>query len=56
MVSNALKQLLNDTDWGELDYLVIDTRPAPVMYTDPAAVVRDHWCRGGDYAADHRTG
>lgn len=27
MVSNALKQLLNDTDWGELDYLVIDTPP-----------------------------
>ncbi len=27
MVSNALNQLLNDTDWGELDYLVIDTPP-----------------------------
>ncbi|QRX63162.1 Mrp/NBP35 family ATP-binding protein [Dysgonomonadaceae bacterium zrk40] len=27
MVSNTLKQLLNDTDWGELDYLVIDTPP-----------------------------
>lgn len=27
MVSNVLKQLLNDTDWGELDYLVIDTPP-----------------------------
>jgi|SRR5690554_314795 len=27
MVSNALKQLLNDTDWGKLDYLVIDTPP-----------------------------
>ena len=27
MVSNALKQLLNDTNWGELDYLVIDTPP-----------------------------
>jgi len=27
LVSNALKQLLNDTDGGELDYLVIDTPP-----------------------------
>ena len=27
MVSNALNQLLRDTDWGELDYLVIDTPP-----------------------------
>ncbi len=27
MASNALKQLLNETDWGELDYLVIDLPP-----------------------------
>lgn len=27
MVSQALQQLLNDTDWGELDYLVIDLPP-----------------------------
>lgn len=27
MASNALKQLLNDTDWGELDFLVIDLPP-----------------------------
>jgi|LSQX01.1.fsa_nt_gb ATP-binding protein involved in chromosome partitioning len=27
MVTNALKQLLNDTDWGVLDYLIIDTPP-----------------------------
>lgn len=27
MATNALKQLLNDTDWGELDYLIIDTPP-----------------------------
>lgn len=27
MASNALKQLIADTDWGELDYLVIDTPP-----------------------------
>ncbi len=27
MASSALKQLLNDTEWGELDYLVVDTPP-----------------------------
>lgn len=27
MASNALKQLIADADWGELDYLVIDTPP-----------------------------
>jgi ATP-binding protein involved in chromosome partitioning len=27
MASNALKQLLNETDWGEMDYLVVDLPP-----------------------------
>ena len=27
LVSNAIKQLLNDTLWGELDYLIVDTPP-----------------------------
>ncbi len=27
MVSQALQQMLNDTDWGELDYLIIDLPP-----------------------------
>jgi len=27
MASNALKQLLDETDWGELDYLVVDLPP-----------------------------
>lgn len=27
MASNALKQLFNDVEWGELDYLIIDTPP-----------------------------
>lgn len=27
LASNTLKQLVNDTNWGELDYLVIDTPP-----------------------------
>jgi ATP-binding protein involved in chromosome partitioning len=27
MAANALKQLLNETEWGELDYLVIDLPP-----------------------------
>ena len=27
MASNALKQLIADADWGELDYLILDTPP-----------------------------
>jgi len=27
MASNALKQLIGDSDWGELDFLVLDTPP-----------------------------
>jgi len=27
MASNALKQLIADTDWGEIDYFIIDTPP-----------------------------
>jgi len=27
MVANGLKQMMNDTNWGELDYLLIDTPP-----------------------------
>ena len=27
MASNTLKQLIADTDWGELDYFVLDTPP-----------------------------
>ena len=27
MIAGALKQLLNDVDWGELDYLIIDMPP-----------------------------
>lgn len=27
MISSALKQLLNDTNWGELDYLIVDLPP-----------------------------
>lgn len=27
MASNAIKQLFNDADWGELDYLVVDLPP-----------------------------
>ncbi len=27
MASNAVKQLFNDTDWGELDYLLVDLPP-----------------------------
>lgn len=27
MASNGLKQIINDTNWGKLDYLIIDTPP-----------------------------
>jgi len=27
MVSSAIKQFINDTDWGELDYLILDMPP-----------------------------
>jgi len=27
MASNALKQLMNETNWGNLDYLIVDTPP-----------------------------
>lgn len=27
MLSNGLKQMINDTNWGKLDYLIIDTPP-----------------------------
>lgn len=27
MATNAIKQLMNDTNWGELDFLIIDTPP-----------------------------
>lgn len=27
MATNAIKQLMNDTHWGELDFLIIDTPP-----------------------------
>jgi ATP-binding protein involved in chromosome partitioning len=27
MASNAVKQLFNDADWGELDYLIVDLPP-----------------------------
>ena len=29
MASNALKQLIGDANWGELDYLILDTPPGP---------------------------
>lgn len=56
MISAALKQLLGDTDWGELDYLIIDLPPgtgdisltlakstplsAVVLVTTPQALAR----------------
>ena len=31
MLHKAIQQFLEDVDWGELDYLLIDLPPAPVM-------------------------
>ena len=31
MACNALKQLLGDADWGELDYLILDTPPGTIF-------------------------
>ena len=33
MASNALKQLITEANWGELDYFIIDTPPAPATST-----------------------
>lgn len=33
MASNALKQLIAEADWGELDYFLIDMPRAPATYT-----------------------
>lgn len=38
MASNALKQLITDGNWGELDYLLIDLPPEQATYTLP-------WCK-----------
>lgn len=38
MASNALKQLISEADWGELDYFLIDMPPAPAISISP-------WCR-----------
>jgi ATP-binding protein involved in chromosome partitioning len=35
MASNALKQMIHDTDWGELDYLFVDLPPEPAISTLP---------------------
>ena len=32
MVMKALEQMFNGVEWGNLDYLIIDLPPAPVMH------------------------
>ena len=36
MASNTLKQLIADADWGELDYLIIDTPQARAIFISPS--------------------
>lgn len=36
MASNALKQLIADADWGELDYFILDTPPGYERYSSDA--------------------
>ena len=43
MASNALKQLIADADWGELDYFILDTPPSaghspPLSFLTPRPV------------------
>lgn len=33
MASNALKQLIFEADWGDLDYFILDTPPERATYT-----------------------
>ena len=33
MASQLINQFINDVDWGELDYLLIDMPPAPATST-----------------------
>ncbi len=50
MVSNVLKQLLTETDWGELDYLIVDTPPRYRRYTDhPPPGIFHRQCFGGHH-------
>jgi len=41
MVTNALKQLVNDTKWGEIDFLVVDLPPGTGDVQLPIALEQD---------------
>ena len=38
MASNAIRQLINDVEWGDLDYLFIDCRSAQAQLTASALI------------------
>ena len=47
MATSALKQLIADADWGELDYFILDTPPGTSdihLTPDTAADTAHHWC------------
>ena len=46
MASNALKQLIADADWGELDYFILDTPPGTSDITPHLAANAGHYRRG----------
>lgn len=54
MASKALMQMLQETLWPDLDYLVLDMPRAPVTSTDHGAKHSGHRCCRGHHAAGHR--